>query len=110
LYVDVGRSKYELKKQIYLDALDTFSEIMKYWDRKDKGLASTDDFYDNSFKFQSIIYKFQLRGCSKEIYDIADKKLTEPVFTIPKKAHDIIQKELIPAFEKDLTNTWSLLK
>jgi len=108
LCIDIARRQYELKEQVYLDTLDALSESMKFWaKKKTEETTATDDFYNTAFKFQLSIYKFKLCGCSKEVYDIMDRKLTEPdSFKNLKDTHDIILKELIPAFERDLTRWW----
>jgi len=112
-YIDIARRQYELKKQVYLEALDTFTEAMKFWEKKrNEGLSTlNDDFYQAAFKFQSSIYKIKLCGCSKEVYDIMDEKLTDQdSFKDPKKVHEIIQNELLPAFIKDLKSWWQFWK
>lgn len=108
-YLETARRQYELKKQVYLEALDTFSEATKFWAKgNEKGIrVMDDDFYYASFKLQSTIYKVLLCGCSKEVYDLLDSKFTErDSFKEPKKVHSLIINELIPAFEKDLKRWW----
>ena len=113
LYIDVQRRQYELKKQVYLEALDTFSEAMRFWQkyRYDNAIPLDDEFYGTAFKFQSIIYKILLSKCSKEVYNIMDKNFTEhDSFKDPRKVHVIIKNELIPALMRDLNRWWQFWK
>jgi hypothetical protein len=109
-YLDVRRRQYELKRQIYLEVLETLTEAIKFWFDNENKLIELNKFNNIAYKFQLTIYKLVLCGCSKEVYEIIDKNLTHPdTFKDAKRAHNIIFEELIPALRKDLNVQWQFL-